>query len=85
MLALTAVMIAGIVAIVVLLVIRLGPGAAPAPALPELPAGLVLPDGAVAQAVTFGPGWVAVVTADQRILVFDAAEGRLRQALSLAP
>jgi hypothetical protein len=84
-LALTAVMIGGIVAIVALLVIRLGGAGAAGQAMPELPAGIALPEGAEARAVTFGTGWVAVVTSDDRILVFDARDGRLRQELRIAP
>ena len=72
---LTATLILGVIVVVGLLVIRLAalsPGAVPA-----LPAGVALPAGESARAVTFGTGWVAVVTADaggvERIRVFDAA------------
>lgn len=75
--ALTGVMIFGIIAIVVLLALRLqrDDGAR----LPPLPAAITLPQGTVALAVTAGPGWYAVVTDDNRILIFDAASGALRQ------
>ena len=43
-----------------------------------------MPAGAMAQAVTFGQGWTAVVTTDDRILVF-AQDGRLRQEVRLDP
>lgn len=72
---LTATLILGVITIVALLVIRLSAiGSAP-----EVPAGLALPSGETAQAVTMGKGWVAVVTVDaagrQRIRVLDATTG----------
>lgn len=82
---LTAVMTAGIVAIVLLLVTRLGAQSPPVPPPPALPPALDLPAGARAQAVTFGAGWIAIVTEDQRILLFDAGDGRLLRELSVAP
>jgi Family of unknown function (DUF6476) len=83
--ALTATLIAGVIAIVGLLVIRL---AAP-PAVPLLPAELRLPEGESARAVTLGTGWVAVVTVDsagqERIRVLDAATGEPRGLTEIAP
>ncbi len=76
---LTVVMIGGLVVVISLLVIRLSGD----PAIPSLPDHIALPDGASAQAVTFGDGWVALVTTDSRILVFDAQSGALRQSLTL--
>lgn len=76
---LTATLILGVITVVVLLVIRLSDLS---PAAPLLPPALELPAGESAQAVTFGAGWVAVVTADgerrERIRVFDAADGAAR-------
>lgn len=66
-------MIGGVIAVVTLLVTRL-PDAS---ALPALPAGLTLPGGATAQAVTFAEGWLAVVTTDGRLMIFSRADGRL--------
>lgn len=62
-------MILGLITVIGLLVIRLQalPGAAPA-----LPEEVTLPAGVTAAAVTFGRGWYAVVTTDDRILVFSA-------------
>jgi len=77
--ALTGVMIFGIIAVVVLMALRLQ-----SPAPPTLPDTVVLPDGMSARAVTFGPGWYAVVTETAEILVFDAATGRLRQRIEIA-
>lgn len=75
--ALTATMIAGIVVVVAVVVQRM-PRPEPYPALPE---GLTLPEGAVAEAVTFGRGFIAVVTRDGRILILDRATGALRQTV----
>jgi hypothetical protein len=68
------VMIVGVITVVGLLVTRM-PSATPGPVLP---ASLTLPAGAKAAAVTLGTGWIAVVTTDDRILIFDTA-GNLRQ------
>lgn len=84
---LTATLILGVITVVVLLVIRLT-ALAPA-AAPALPAAVALPEGERAGAVTFGAGWVAVVTTDpagaQRIRLFDAASGAARGAAEIAP
>lgn len=79
MIVLTLVMIGGVITVVGLLVTRMPQALQGVPALPE---GIEMPEGAQAQAVTFGPGWIAVVTEDGRILVFNA-EGRLRQEVRL--
>jgi Family of unknown function (DUF6476) len=72
--ALTLTMIAGVIAIVALLVTKMN---GPVP----VPETLALPDGATAQAVTMGVDWVGVVTTDNRILIFDRLTGALRQEL----
>lgn len=72
-------MIGGLVAVIALLVIRLQ---APVPVLPVLPEGIALPDGIKPEAITFGTGWIAVV-ADDRILIFDAESGAIRQDVSI--
>ena len=54
-------------------------------ARPALPAGISLPDGAKAEAVTMGRGWIAVVTDKDEILILDANDGRLRQRVTIAP
>ncbi len=77
---LTAVMILGLLTIVALLVIRLG-AARPLP-LPDL---ITLPEGATATAFTRGSDWYAVVTGDNRILIFDAETGAIRQTVTIAP
>ena len=76
---LTAVMILGVLVVIGLLVTRLQ---AKAPVLPEA---IALPDGASARAVTMGQGWVAVVTDDDRILIFDSLTGALRQSVAVTP
>ena len=71
--ALTGVMIGGVILIIVLIVIRFrDPG-------PQVPEELTLPADVAPQAVTFGTGWVAVVTDDDRILIFDRVTGRMTQ------
>lgn len=78
---LTGVMIFGILAIVGLMALRLQGD--DYPSLPPLPATITLPKGVNPYAVTAGPGWYAVVTDDQRILVFDADSGALRQDIAI--
>jgi hypothetical protein len=76
--ALTGTLIVGVITVVALLVIRLA-ALAPPPTPPALPEAVVLPTGESARAVTFGTGWIAVVTVDdvgsERIRVLDAATG----------
>ncbi len=69
---LTAVMIGGVVAIVALLVTRLGQQSA----LP-LPEEIALPDGARAVSVTVGPDWYLVGSEDGRLLAYDRDTGAL--------
>jgi hypothetical protein len=83
--ALTATLILGVITIVGVLVIRLSSlGAAP-----DLPAGVALPAGERAEAVTLGTGWIAVVTVDEggteRIRVLDAVTGEPRAVTEIAP
>lgn len=78
--ALTLTMIGGVITVVALLVTRM-PQAFSA-SLPDLPDQISLPDGTKARAVTFGEGWIAVVTTDDRILIFDG-DGDLRQDVAI--
>ncbi len=75
---LTATMIGGVVIIIVLLVTRF-----PTPSRPALPDVIALPEGATASAFTRGKGWYAVVTEDQRILIYDAASGDLTRTITI--
>jgi hypothetical protein len=77
---LTATMMAGLIVLIWLFVTRF-----PAPPDLPLPAEIALPEGARATAVTRGRDWLAVVTEDQRILIFDAATGALRQSVAITP
>lgn len=77
---LLAVMIAGFLLIVALFVIRLSEDSPGALALPDH---VDLPDGTSAVAFTIGADWYAVVTGDNRILIFDRASGALRQTVSV--
>ncbi len=73
-------MILGLITIIALIVIRFPAAMAPRPALPEA---VTLPEGVRAEAVTFGRGWIAVVTDGDEILVLDAGTGALRQRVSI--
>lgn len=75
---LTVVMIAGFLVLIAALVIRLN--ADPLP----LPDRIALPEGVSAVAFTQGTDWFAVVTDDDRILIYDRATSRLRQTVTIA-
>ncbi|MFC2968150.1 DUF6476 family protein [Acidimangrovimonas pyrenivorans] len=78
---LTVTMIVGLITLIGLLVIRM-----PDPANDlSIPTSLQLPDGTKAEAVTKGKGWIAIVTAKNEILVFDALTGKLRHRYPLGP
>lgn len=78
---LTVTMIVGLVTIVALLVIRLAPASPPAAlALPDV---IVLPDGARAVAFTMAARWYAVVTAQDKILIYARDSGELLQVISV--
>lgn len=76
---LTVVMIAGFLVLIAALVIRLN--ADPLP----LPDRIALPGGVSAVAFTQGTDWFAVVTDDDRILIYDRATSRLRQTVTIGP
>jgi hypothetical protein len=82
---LTATLIVGIVAIVGLLAIRL----TSVGDVPDLPPAVRLPPGERASAVTFGDGWLAVVTVDgagrERVRVLDGGSGAERGAVEITP
>lgn len=70
-------MIVGLVLVVSLIVIRLnGDG-------PTMPSQITLPKGVDATALTIGQGWWAVVTDDNRILIYDQVTGALRQTVQI--
>lgn len=71
--ALGVVMISGFIVLIAALVIRLN--ADPLP----LPDRITLPEGVTATAFTQGTDWFAVVTSDNRILIYDRATSALRQ------
>lgn len=68
-------MIVGVITVVATLVTRMPDGRA---VMPVLPAGLTLPAGQSAQAMTVGKGWIGVVTDADHFLIFDSA-GKLLQ------
>ncbi len=71
---LTITMIAGVLVIIALLVIRLNEDGV------SLPASVTLPDGSAPIAFTQTKDWYAVVTEDNRILIFDL-NGVLKETL----
>lgn len=75
-------MIGGVITVVGLLVTRMPQAFSAHP--PSLPEGLTLPEGADPAAVTFGTGWIAVVTTDDRILIYGK-NGTLRQDIRISP
>ncbi len=83
---LTLTMIIGVITVVAVLVTRIPQVFGGASA--RLPDNLALPEGSTPQAVTFGEGWIGVVTSDsagrQSFLVF-APDGALRQTVLLQP
>jgi Flp pilus assembly protein protease CpaA len=79
---LTLTMIGGVITIVALIVTRMPQ--AFVTAVPKVPENLALPEGQKAAAVTFGQGWIAVVSTSDRILIFDR-DGALRQDIAITP
>jgi hypothetical protein len=77
---LTATMIVGLVVMITLVVIRLNTSA-PDLALPDY---ITLPDGTRATAFTQAPNWYAVVTDDDKILIFDRDSGELTQEIPVS-
>ena len=75
---LTATMILGFIIIVVLFVIRFSDAFGP-----KLPDVITLPDGTTPVAFTKAEDWYAVVTDDNRILIFDLDSGELRQEVAV--
>ncbi|MEM9968061.1 MAG: DUF6476 family protein [Pseudomonadota bacterium] len=75
--ALTAVMLVGIVIVVGLLVTRLTQNQ------PILPDQISLPPGVEVLSFTQGDNWYAIVTSDQKILIFDRLSGALTQTITL--
>lgn len=75
--ALGVAMIAGFLVLIAALVIRLN--ADPLP----LPDRITLPEGVTATAFTQGTDWFAVVTSDNRILIYDRTTSALRQEVSI--
>ncbi len=74
---LTATMIIGLLVMIAFFVIRLQDRG------PDIPDALNLPEGTKASAYTMGKGWAAVVTTDDRILIYDAKSGTLLQEVEI--
>ncbi len=77
--ALTGTMLAGLIVLIWLFVTRFPE---PVPVL-DLPDAIALPTGVRATAITRGADWIAVVTADDEILIFDADGRTLRQRIAI--
>jgi hypothetical protein len=74
---LMVVMIGGFLVIVAVFVIRLSDSA------PTLPDQITLPVGTTAEAVTIGRDWIAIISTDQRILIYDKVTGKLRKSFEI--
>jgi len=72
-------MIVGVITVVSVIVTRMPQPTRP---LPALPAAITLPEGVRARAITFGEGWTAVVTSQDRLLIFGS-DGRLWQEVAV--
>lgn len=79
MIILTFTLIIGVITMVAVFVTRMPKASAP---LPTLPDAVTLPDGANPRAITFGEGWLAVATTDNRLLIF-APDGTLLQEVQI--
>lgn len=77
--ALSVTMIAGFIVLVTVVVMRFNQGTAPAP----WPDEIALPDGVTALAVTRGPDFLLVVSADGRVFVFSPDGQVLRQEIAI--
>ncbi len=77
---LTLTMIFGLLTIIGLIVMRFT-----GEVEPPLPTEIVLPDGAKVQSFTIGSDWAAVVTQDNRIIVFNRDDYSIRQTIQILP
>lgn len=76
--ALTLTMIFGLVAIFTVIVMRFSTDNSI-----DYPASITLPDGKSATAFTQGPDWLAIVTDDSEILIYDKTGETLRQTIKI--
>ena len=77
---LTITMIAGFLVIVTLFVIKFSSLGSTEPDLPDT---VTLPADTNATAFTQGTDWFAIITDDNRILIYDREDGSLRQTLQI--
>lgn len=73
-------MIVGVITVVGLLVTRMPNGTAPV----AMPDSLALPEGTQPAALTMGRDFIAVVTEDDRIMIFGR-DGLFRQEIQVVP
>lgn len=76
---LTATTILGLIVLITVIVMRFQQEK-----MVPLPEELVLPAGVTATAVTRGPGWFAVVTEDERILILEPDGRTIRQEVPIS-
>ncbi len=76
--ALTLTMIFGLVAIFTVLVMRFSTDTTI-----DLPASITLPAGKTATTFTQGPNWLAIVTSDNEILIYDKTGETLTQTIKI--
>jgi len=77
--ALTLTMIVGLVAIFTVLVMRFSPVSTSL----DYPAAITLPSGKTPTAFTRGDNWLAIVTSDSEILIFDESGETLIQTIQI--
>ena len=77
---LTTVMIGGFLVLIFLFVTRF-PGVSDV----TTPDGIALPEGVTATAYTVGSDWVAVVTGEEEILIYNRSDMSLRQRIAILP
>lgn len=76
---LTGTMLLGLIVLIWLFVTRF-PNPVPVLTLPD---SIALPDGTRATAFTRGADWIAIVTQDDQILIFDASGQILQQKIAI--
>lgn len=76
---LTATTIIGLIVLITVIVMRFQQES-----IVPLPNELVLPAGATATAITRGPGWFAVVTDDERILILEPDGKTIRRDIPIS-
>jgi len=74
---LTVTMIAGIIIVITLLVIKLQPSKI------KIPQEITLPKGTKAISYSQGSDWIAIISSDDRIFIFDSVTGKIRKQIKI--